>query len=57
MHFFALFFGASLAQLGFAAYSLKDDYSGNNFVNMFNFDTVGLHGSHLSLGANKKSDG
>lgn len=39
MHFATLLLGARLAQLGLAAYSLKDDYSGNNFAGMFSFDT------------------
>lgn len=39
MHFSTLLFGARLAQLGLAAYSLKDDYSGDNFAGMFSFDT------------------
>ena len=33
---------AGLAEIAAAAYSVLDDYSGNNFFNMFTFDTVGL---------------
>ena len=40
MHFSKVLLGAGLAHLGLAAYTLKDDYSGNNFANMFSFDTV-----------------
>lgn len=29
-----------LAPLAFARYSLKDDYSGDRFFDMFTFDTV-----------------
>lgn len=43
MLFSDIFLGAGLVQLGLATYTLKDDYSGNNFANMFSFDTVGLH--------------
>ena len=43
MHFSTLILGAGLAQLGLAQYSLKDEYSGDNFANMFNFDTVSLN--------------
>ena len=44
MHFFTptlLFAAAGLAEIAAAAYSVQDDYSGNNFFNMFTFDTVG----------------
>lgn len=44
MHFStpALLLGAAaLAQIAAAAYSLQNDYSGNNFFDMFTFDTVG----------------
>ena len=40
MHFSTILLGAGLAQFGLATYNLKDDYSGNNFANMFSFDTV-----------------
>jgi len=41
MLFFSdILLGAGLVQLGLATYTLKDDYSGNNFANMFSFDTV-----------------
>jgi len=43
MHFSDILLGAGLVQLGLATYTLKDDYSGNNFANMFSFDTVGPH--------------
>lgn len=45
--------GAGLAQLGLAAYTLKDDYSGNNFANMFSFDTVSLKITLTSLDAER----
>ena len=40
MHLSNVLLGAGLAHLGLATYTLKDDYSGNNFANMFSFDTV-----------------
>ncbi|KAL8640477.1 MAG: hypothetical protein Q9228_002604 [Teloschistes exilis] len=39
MLFFHLLLAAGLAKLSLAIYSVKDDYSGENFFNMFNFDT------------------
>ncbi|KAL8708831.1 MAG: hypothetical protein Q9225_007538 [Loekoesia sp. 1 TL-2023] len=39
MHFTPLLLAGVLAELGLAAYSIKDDYSADNFFNMFNFDT------------------
>lgn len=47
MHFSDLLLGAGLVQLGLATYALKDDYSGNNFANMFSFDTVGPHSAFV----------
>ena len=41
MLFSAIFLGTGLAQLGLAAYNIKDDYSADNFASMFRFDTVG----------------
>ena len=40
MYFSNLFLAGGIAQLGLAAYSIKDDYSADNFFNMFTFDTV-----------------
>ena len=42
MHFTTLLAAGGLVRLASAAYSLTDDYSGNNFFNMFNFETVRL---------------
>ncbi len=42
MHFLTTFFGAGLASVALAAYTVQDDYSGNNFFAMFGFDTVWL---------------
>ena len=39
MHFSTLLFGCGLAPFALAAYSIQDDYSGNNFFSMFTFDT------------------
>lgn len=39
MHFSTLLFSCGLAPLALAAYSIQDDYSGNNFFAMFSFDT------------------
>jgi hypothetical protein len=39
MHLSTLFFSCGLAPLTLAAYSIQDDYSGNNFFAMFGFDT------------------
>ncbi len=44
MHFSTptlLFAAVGLAEIAAAAYSVLDDYSGNNFFNMFTFETVG----------------
>ena len=40
MHLTSLLLASGLAQLAFAAYSVKDDYSTDKFLDMFNFDTV-----------------
>lgn len=40
MHSSLLFLGVGLVPLALAAYSVQDDYSGDNFLNMFTFDTV-----------------
>ena len=40
MHFSNLLLGAGLVPLALAAYVVEDDYSGNNFFDMFTFDTV-----------------
>lgn len=45
MHFAQLLLASRLAQLGLATYSVKDDYSADNFFNMFNFETVYLFSS------------
>lgn len=42
MLFSTIILGAGLAQLGLAAYNIKDDYSADNFASMFRFDTVGV---------------
>ena len=42
MLFSTILLGAGLAQLGLAAYNIKDDYSADNFASMFSFDTVGV---------------
>ncbi|KAL8715378.1 MAG: hypothetical protein Q9220_000711 [cf. Caloplaca sp. 1 TL-2023] len=39
MHVSSLLVAAGLTRLGLAAYSIKDDYSADNFFNMFTFDT------------------
>ncbi|KAI4168184.1 MAG: hypothetical protein LQ343_006570 [Gyalolechia ehrenbergii] len=39
MHFTPLLLAGAFAHFGFAAYSIRDDYSADNFFNMFNFDT------------------
>ncbi|KAI4251471.1 MAG: hypothetical protein LQ352_004833, partial [Teloschistes flavicans] len=39
MHFSHLLLATGLAKLCLAIYSVKDEYSGENFFNMFNFDT------------------
>ena len=41
MHFSisTLLFGCGLAPFALAAYSIQDDYSGNNFFSLFAFDT------------------
>ncbi|KAI4235990.1 MAG: hypothetical protein LQ349_002824 [Xanthoria aureola] len=39
MRLTSLLFASGLIQLTFAAYSVKDDYSTNRFLDMFNFDT------------------
>lgn len=50
MHFYNILLGAGLAQLGLATYTLKDDYSGDNFANMFTFFTVSPNLSSFGLG-------
>ena len=40
-----LVLACALAKSGLATYHLKDDYSGANFFNMFDFNTVSLHRS------------
>ncbi len=40
MHFTPLLLASGMARLGVAVYSVRDDYSVDNFLNMFNFDTV-----------------
>lgn len=42
MHFTPLLLVGTLAKSSLAAYAIKDDYSADNFFNMFNFDTVRL---------------
>lgn len=42
MRLTSLLFASGLIQLTFAAYSVKDDYSTERFLDMFNFDTVRL---------------
>ena len=37
-----LFLGGGLVPLALAAYTIKDDYSGDKFFSMFTFDTVGV---------------
>ncbi|KAI4271340.1 MAG: hypothetical protein LQ337_006086 [Flavoplaca oasis] len=39
MQWTSLLLASGLAQLAFAAYSVKDDYSTDKFLDMFNFDT------------------
>ncbi|KAL8999370.1 MAG: hypothetical protein Q9169_001796 [Polycauliona sp. 2 TL-2023] len=39
MHLTSLFVASGLARLGLTAYSIKDDYSTDRFLDMFNFDT------------------
>ena len=39
MHISTLLFGCGLAPFALAAYSIQDDYSGNNFFSLFTFDT------------------
>ncbi|KAK4691008.1 hypothetical protein P7C71_g5904, partial [Lecanoromycetidae sp. Uapishka_2] len=39
MHIPTLVLSTGLVPLAFAAYGIQDDYSGNNFLNMFTFDT------------------
>ncbi|KAI4179146.1 MAG: hypothetical protein L6R41_008008 [Letrouitia leprolyta] len=39
MHFTSLLLAGALAKFGLATYHLKDDYSGANFFNMFDFNT------------------
>ena len=39
MHISTLLFGCGLAPFALAAYSVQDDYSGNNFFSLFTFDT------------------
>ena len=39
MHFSTLLLSYGLAPLALTAYSIQDDYSGNNFFSMFTFDT------------------
>ncbi|KAL8690262.1 MAG: hypothetical protein Q9224_004446 [Gallowayella concinna] len=39
MRFSSLLLITGMAQLGLATYSIKDDYSADNFFNMFTFDT------------------
>ncbi|KAL8726624.1 MAG: hypothetical protein Q9181_005973, partial [Wetmoreana brouardii] len=39
MHFSHILLASGLAQLGLAVYSVKDEYSGESFFDMFNFDT------------------
>lgn len=39
MHLSTLVFGGGLVSLALATYGIQDDYSGNNFLNMFTFDT------------------
>lgn len=39
MHISTLLFACGLAPFALAAYSVQDDYSGNNFFSMFTFDT------------------
>lgn len=43
MHFSTTFLSAGLASVALAAYTVQDDYSGNNFFGMFRFDTVRLY--------------
>ena len=40
MHFSTLLAAGGLVRLASAAYSLADDFSGQNFFNGFNFETV-----------------
>lgn len=41
MHFSALLAAGELIGMASAAYSLVDDFSGNNFFDVFHFETVG----------------
>lgn len=43
MHLSTAVFGAGLASVALAGYTVQDDYSGNNFFAMFGFDTVQIH--------------
>ena len=40
MHFSTLLAAGGLVRLALASYSLADDFSGQNFFNGFNFETV-----------------
>ncbi len=53
MHFYTTILCAGLVSVTIAAYTVQDDYSGNNFFGMFGFDTVGL-GVSLSYGTNQR---
>ncbi len=49
MHFFTTFLSAGLVSATLAAYTVQDDYSGNNFFGMFGYDTVGPYVSFSSI--------
>lgn len=40
MLFSRFLLATGMTKLSLAVYSVKDEYSGENFFNMFNFDTV-----------------
>lgn len=44
-----LLIGAGLAHVAIANYAVQDDYSGNNFFSMFNFDTVSFLSRSLPI--------